>query len=208
MQGFPWCLDAPKTVGLANVVSKNLCKKHNSSFTDVDSAALQAFDVFRQIAHLNNIRERITLRKRSKWTIRNFRIDGPLLERWFLKTLINVTFDGSLRIGPESTSVGMPSCELVRVAFGLRSFGEWAGMYVSAHAGQQIHSRDGVRIRPAGREDYVAVARFEFRGYNFFLNLLPMQFHMDGESKLLYHCKAFRCELKEKLSHMVRFTGW
>ena len=176
--------------------------------TDVDSAALQAFSVFRQLVHLNNARENIFLRKGSKWTIRHFRIGGPLLERWFLKTLINVAVGGNLKIGPEAASASMPSCELVQIAFGRRSFQEWARMYTSAYQGQQIHSRDGIRVIPVAKEDYIAGARFEFHGYNFYLNLLPMRFHKDGDSDLLYRNATFKCVLRQQLSHIVRIRGW
>lgn len=208
VQGFPWCLDEPKTIGLANLVSKILCKKHNSMLTVVDSAALQAFNVFRQLVLLNNTRENISLRKGFKWTVRNFRIDGPLLERWFLKTLINVAIGGNLKIGPEAARVGMPSFELVQIAFGRRSFQEWAGMYTSAYPGQQIHSKDGIRIRPVARQDHIAGARFEFRGYSFYLNLLPMRFHKDGDFELLYRSATFKGVLRQKLSHIVAIRGW
>jgi hypothetical protein len=208
VQGFPWCLDEPKTVGLANLVRKILCKKHNSMLTELDSAALQAFNVFRQLVDLNNRREHISLRTGFNWTVRHFRIGGPLLERWFLKTLINVAVGGSIKIGPGANSVGMPSFELVQIAFGRQSFQEGAGMYTSAYPGQQIHSKDGVRVRPAVREDYIAGARFEFRGYSFYLNLLPMRFHKDGDSDLLYRNATFKCVLREQLSHIVTIRGW
>jgi hypothetical protein len=208
VQGFPWCLGKPRTVGLSSLVSKILCRKHNSMLTEVDSAALEALNIFRKLSDLNNARENIFLRKGFHWTIRHFCIDGPLLERWFLKTLINVSVGRTLKIGPDATSAGMPSSELVQIAFGRRGFQEWAGMYTSGYPNQQIHSQEGFRITPVGREDYLTGARFQFRGYNFYLNLLPMKFHKDGVSDLIYRNATFKCVVRQKLSHVVRIRGW
>src|ERR1700675_999975 len=58
VQGFPWCLNEPKTIGLANFVAKILCKEHISALGELDSAALQAFKVFRESVRLNRVRQR------------------------------------------------------------------------------------------------------------------------------------------------------
>src|SRR5690348_11277537 len=56
VQGFKWCLNEPKSIGLSNLVAKILCKRHNSGLSDLDSSALQAFNVFREAIRLNQVR--------------------------------------------------------------------------------------------------------------------------------------------------------
>ena len=126
VQGFPWCLNEPKSIGLSNLVAKILCKKHNSNLSELDSVALTAFNAFRQSIHLNNVRGR--MKKPSAWNVKIFRIDGPRFERWFLKTLINLSFGKEWPIGTGSHPDGTATDELVEAAFGLRELGHGAGL--------------------------------------------------------------------------------
>ncbi len=84
----------------------------------------------------------------TSWHIEHREVDGPTLERWFLKTLINDTVFGKYRIGPQSAVVGEPSADLVQVAFGLREFGPAAGLYVSTETAKPFTFHDGVSIYP------------------------------------------------------------
>jgi len=207
VQGFPWCLDQPKTIGLANLVTKILCKKHNSELSEVDAVALAAFNAFRESVRINDVRTGLNSRS---WAIRRFVVDGVGLERWFLKTLINLSFGGDWIIGPGTHSKGMPSPELVEIAFGIRQFQNGAGLYVAGHAGEKINSRDGVRITPKTYNQNLVAGGFVFRGYRFFLNLLCHEFRMDGESHLLYHGAKLRFKVPNKkgkllFSHEIAF---
>lgn len=56
VQGFPWCLNEPKCIGLANLVAKILCETHNNALNELDDGAKRAFDVFREAIRLNNVR--------------------------------------------------------------------------------------------------------------------------------------------------------
>ncbi len=73
------------------------------------------------------------------------RINGNLLERWFLKTLINISCDKEYPIGGKSQVPGRPTDELVRVAFGLTRF--------KGKAGLSFVVRTGMRIRATGKLD-------------------------------------------------------
>src|SRR5690242_8484631 len=59
VQGFKWCLDQAKSIGLSNLVAKILCKNHNSGLSDLDAAALAAFNAFREAIRLNQVREKL-----------------------------------------------------------------------------------------------------------------------------------------------------
>src|SRR5690348_538201 len=119
VQGFPWCKDDPVDIGISGLTSKILCELHNNDLSPYDQSGAQAFATFRESMRLDNVRRNMEPRR---WNVKKFRIDGPGLERWCLKTLINLSCNGTLPIGRDSQVVGRPSERLVRVAFGLESF--------------------------------------------------------------------------------------
>jgi hypothetical protein len=205
VQGFNWCLNEPKQIGLANLVGRILCKRHNEGLSDLDAAALNAFKVFREGIRLNQVRGR--LKKPICWNVKRLEINGPLLERWFLKTLINLSIGGAWPIG--SGVKGRPSKELVEIAFGKRQFESGAGLYVAGRPGEKIDSMDRVNFTPMTDEANVLVAgRFNFRGYTFFLCLTPRTFEMLGASHLLYRRATFKCSVQDRLSHVIAMKGW
>jgi hypothetical protein len=206
VQGFPWCLNEPKSIGLSNLVAKILCKKHNSDTSELDSTALRAFDVFRESIRINNVRGK--MKKQPLWNVKRFEIDGPLLERWFLKTLINLSFGNQWTIGPGSHAEGTPSKELVEIVFGVRRFEKGGGLYIAGRAGEQIDSMDRVNFTPMTDRNNLMAGRFNFRGYTFFLSLVPEKFDMDGQSHLLYRQVTISCRVQERLSHVIAISGW
>lgn len=220
VQGLDWCKDAPVTVGLANVKRKILCKHHNEIQSAVDDAAIAAFEAFRESVRLTNARVQMPERR---WTISRLTIDGSLLERWFLKTLINVTVGVGLKIGPNSKVSGEPSSDLVEIAYGRRKFVSNAGLYYSAEAGETITSEDRVTIIPFfdDKKEFVLGGTFYFRGYRFMLILLDVGFtgrvtfiHGDGRNSSRYpqplrHLKQMKATVgpsRKYVSHIIDFN--
>jgi len=215
VQGFPWCLNEPVKIGLANLTAKVLCARHNSQLSDVDMAGIDTVKAFQQANQLIDFRNRY---RRTAWTRKQFKIDGPKLERWFLKTLINMAFRGERRIGSGSTEVGQPSLDLVETAFGLRQFSDWAGLYAVGAVGDQ-NPTDG-RVRATlltTTRDYIAGAVFHFGSMKYLLYLEkgarpgPQNFqkHEDANlhaSQFLYHVRQVKCSVHDRLSHTIDFN--
>ena len=108
--------------------------------------------------------------KPIRWTLQKFQIDGTGLERWCLKTLINVHSEGQYRIGTDSDTVGKPSLRLVRVAFGKEKFAPRAGLYGLGTPGQNFDITDGFRLMPFANKDNVLTGGlFGIHGYQFLL---------------------------------------
>ncbi len=105
VSGMPWCVE-PKKVGLANLTSKVLCVAHNSALSPLDNEAVKFAEALRESFRLLQVR--VSLKPR-RWTKETFRIDGPRMERWFLKTLINAAYHTDSPIEDNS---------LVGIAFG------------------------------------------------------------------------------------------
>lgn len=213
VQGFPWCKNEPKTIGLANVTAKILCRKHNSDLSDLDSAAAKFFDAIRQATRICNVRSKL---KPGIWHVKRFAVDGLKLERWFLKTLINLAWTAKHPIGPQSEMIGVPSADLVEIAFGLKQFERGAGLYTVAHVGQLIHSNDTVQFAPMIKDDlYIAGGLFVFRGFRFLFILvskqisrLPLGIGLPGEnwgaSQLNFHNREMRGTVGKYLSHIIK----
>jgi hypothetical protein len=170
VQGLDWCKNEPKAIGLANATRKILCEAHNSRLSPVDSAAVEAFNVFRESVRLTSVREKM---KERHWLVSRMVIDGSALERWFLKTLINVTVGGDKKIGPKSLMAGEPSADLVEIAYSLRQFVPNGGLYYAAEVGDIITSEDRVTIIPFfdAANEHIFGGRFHFRGFQFILYL-------------------------------------
>ena len=206
VQGFPWCSTEPKKIGLSSLVAKILCEKHNNGLSELDTAALDSFNVFRECIRLNNVRGK--LKRPPMWNVKRLTIDGPRLERWFLKTLINLSFGGAWTIGRGTHPVGTVAQELVEVAFGIRQFQDGAGLYVSARTGENIDSFDRVGMTPLSYGHHLCAGRFNFRGFTFFLNLIPHKFEADGEANLLYRDVTHKWNVQGRLSHVISIKGW
>jgi len=206
VQGFPWCSKELKKIGIGSLVAKILCEKHNNALSELDTAALEAFNVFRESIRLNNVRG--GLKRPPIWNIKRLAIDGPRLERWFLKTLINLSFGGEWTIGRGSHPGGTVSQELVEIAFGRRPFENGAGLYLSGRTGETFESFDRVSMTPLTDEQFLCSGRFNFRGFTFFLNLVPEKFHMDGDAHLLHQESTQQCLVQGRLSHVISIKGW
>jgi hypothetical protein len=216
VQGFRWCVE-PKEIDLSNLTRNILCRKHNSDLSLLDSAAIAARDVFRECTRLTNVRQSIAPRR---WSISHLGINGLALERWFLKTLINLAIGGDARIGPLSIGPGEPSDDLVEISFGLRPCPGKAGLYVSARVGETLHCEDRVTIISFfdTTNEHVMGGTFYFRGWRFILyldsgGLSPdvNMVHRDGRREKLarpiYHPRQmnFTIHNPPRLSHVVDF---
>ena len=120
---------------------------------------------------LTNVRTR---QRPRIWKVRRYVIDGPQLERWFLKTLINISCDGPYPIGRNSHQAGRPTDELVRIAYGQSAFSERAGLYFVVQIGQRVDSDDTLLFSPLVKDTrHIEGGLFLFRGFRFLLFLEP-----------------------------------
>lgn len=167
--GLPWCKDQPKKIGLASLTARILCTRHNSLLSPIDDAGAGAFDVIRKMRELGRVRRKM---KPTIWHVVKYSVDGPGLERWFLKTLINLTFEGGYPIGRESAQPGRPSEHLVHIAFGRRKFEERAGLYSVIHPGMKMFSAERIAFTPLIKlGTHIEGALFGFAGFIYLLFL-------------------------------------
>jgi hypothetical protein len=212
VEGFSWCRGNPKEIGLNSLTAKILCKKHNEALSPVDEVGIAAFGAFREMRRVANEREKMRPRV---WHVIHHSIDGLMLERWFLKTLINLSLNGDYPIGG-MCSKGSPTENLVKIAFGITPFPGRAGLYSVVHIGGNIYSSDTIEFTPLINKENVFIVGglFSFRGFKFLLFLLPegppeqlIGIRVGGEdwgqSQLNYHNRQFKEILGTHLSQIV-----
>jgi hypothetical protein len=169
--GFAWC-KTTKRIGIANLTAKILCRHHNSQLSPVDEGGVQAFAAFRELTRISEMRRRL----RSRFnTVAKHQIDGALLERWLLKTLINLSYGGERPIGRNGRTPGKPTDELVKIAFGLEPFPGRAGLSFVVKPGMQMLSSETFTGAPLVKEDIQRIEGgiFIFRGFPMILYLEP-----------------------------------
>ena len=160
--GFPWCRET-KRVSVGTLTKKILCRNHNSMLSPVDKGGAEAFKAFREAMGLARVRGALGGRFMN---IVKYRFDGPLLERWLLKTLVNIAYDGDKLIG-HSNAKGKPSDELVRIAFGIDPFPGRAGLSFVVPIGAQFTSVESLTAAPLVKEveSRIDGGLFLFRGF-------------------------------------------
>lgn len=167
LSGLPWCRE-PKTIGLNSLVSNVLCRDHNTALSPVDDEAKQFRESLEELDRLIDRRRR-GLRPPKLKTIT---IDGPRLERWFLKTLINIALQGKER--PPGVFDGETvRSELVEIAYGHRQFEAPCGLYCIATVGERPYSPGELHFQTWVRNEDGAIVGLaaKFHGFRFWLQL-------------------------------------
>ncbi len=217
VSGFPWCKGETKKIGIANCTSKILCSNHNSLLSPLDSSAGSAFATLQKCVKLCNARQLI---EPAKFKVRVFTINGLLLERWFLKTLINLCRESGFHLGNKNKVIGVPSEHYVRVSFGKDVFRGKSGLYLVSKVGDQLEFKSEVGFTPIISESDLVIVGGIYYFYDliFFLSLiedpLPENFNwisflelpfIHGDSKPTWHFKKISFKFNGILSHKLIF---
>ena len=216
-KGFPWCREEMKAFGINSLASKILCKHHNNALSPLDTAAGIAFDALRRSAEIGNERQASSS---TEWPVVELVVsEARLLERWFLKTVLNLTTldPGSILWRQTGLSLAEPPELLVRMAFGLETIREPYGLYAAVTVGEQILMHDSFVFSPLMYDGSQMVgAMVEFRGLRFVLHLeslpLPETLELPAAKierwrtgDLLFRLRGANFVVKGRHSHVVRF---
>jgi hypothetical protein len=157
VRGLPFLNGETIRIHKDHFKSNILCRSHNNALSPVDEAGTVAFEL---------------LRKAEGGGL-GYTLNGSLLERWFLKTLINFEVAASFSV--------RPPLDIVEIAFGHRQFGGKSGLF---HVSQAEPLSDGqVEIdervsytRLQSTPDKITGGRFEFHCLRFVLMLSNFPF--------------------------------
>ena len=170
--GFPWCRDEPKTIGLSSAVANILCSTHNSALSDFDNEAAKLSKFLVDTYRLPQINHSIAL-------------NGYLLEKWALKTFLNLGYLQALH--REQPNRLEPPESLVRYIYRNASVSSGIGLY---HVSGSIGPSDleaGLSwnaIRTVQQPDQVAGITMVFYGVRLVVTIDPIRseekIHMMG----------------------------
>jgi hypothetical protein len=162
VRGLPWCSDEFRRIPAAGFVRSMLCKHHNESLSPLDEAGGEAFHSFCRFVDVIVFREtqRARQRRPRQKRLQQYHIEGKMLERWLLKTTINIAYRRPLFSQAQWT----PPSEWVEIVFGRRPFPPKAGLYLALHGWRKVHTGDrfiGIQLLDRRGEELVG-AGFEF----------------------------------------------
>jgi hypothetical protein len=123
LRGFPWCPEG-KVIGLDSAVANILCVTHNNELSPLDFAAKETLRGLQLTSERSN-----AVITPVHFPRRIFEVSGDHLERWLLKTSINLALLGQPR--PKAGifgADGMPTKRFVEIAFGRSSFDAEEGL--------------------------------------------------------------------------------
>lgn len=171
VQGFPWCREAPRTISVASLTRKVLCQRHNAELSDLDRAGADARKAFIQTDRVADLHGALP-------TIGGYHVsllDGRKFERWCLKTLISISFQGDSPIGRNANGRGEVDNDAVKLAFGLTDFPPRAGLYSIGSVGQDFSCEPHIRIAPfTGSGGYIFGGLFILFNFRFAVTLEDM----------------------------------
>lgn len=114
--GLSWCRHVPMTIGLKSAVAKILCGKHNSALSPFDTEAGK-LSRFLQTNILHHPLEEGTIS-----------LNGSLLEKWALKTFLNLGYIRGLH--REQPNRLEPRPDLVRYIYENAPIADGVGLYL------------------------------------------------------------------------------
>ena len=161
--GLNWCGGKKKTIPKARFTAKILCRTHNTMLSELDAAARAFFQGITEVDRLRVVRGRIAGRAGRRWQRVTKVANGALIERWMLKTLVNLMTCGAY--GQDND--WQPPAELVEIIFGRRSIGAGAGLSTPGKVNDEIavgHKYDYSVLRRDGQAVGIV---FVFMGFPF-----------------------------------------
>jgi len=158
-----WCPNEPVTVSVARLTANILCRQHNSLLSPVDDGGIDAYRAFQGAEHSAGTKPFASA------------VDGLLLERWLLKTAINLSYRHGLKLGVGmwNSVPGIPSAYLLDVVFGNRSFSHSMGAYFLFPQEQFLYQKGQGIITPIHKNGEIGGVYFHISGFDIFLPLFP-----------------------------------
>jgi hypothetical protein len=179
--GFEWCKDTPKTIGASSLTSTFLCQKHNAELSPCDAEILKFKTVNDKFNKMMGVINKYGFQKKKIPVI--YHVNGMLFEKWFCKTLINVSL-----LDKQNPIENLP--EILPYIFRDKEFQEPFGLNSAAKINQVIIHNYGTDLglgplynnTDSGKIELIG-GFFTFQGLHFIL-LLPGTAHPIQNNKL------------------------
>ncbi len=167
-----------------NLVSHILCSHHNNGLSEVDTAGgafCNAIRSFYTLAHERRF-------SRLHWEMKTFESDGLLLERWLMKTAVNlaVGYRDNRRIGSALVGVNEPTTDLAEMIYGRRPVIEPYGVWFVSRPDHEILFEDSLTAYHWGiGEQVITGTLFAIYGLRFVVSLADEEPPWDVLSTML-----------------------
>lgn len=164
VQGFSWCKDSPKEIGSASLVNNFLCNIHNNALSPCDN---EIKNFVSSVENFIKTEQRFTKYGFSMKKVPvTFKVNGKLLEKWFVKTLINITLTNE-------KNVKIPFDKILPILFSENNiFEKPYGINFAIRINQAIEIRNEISVQPLFNENELFGGLFKFKGFKIIV-LLP-----------------------------------
>lgn len=215
VSGYPWCKGETRVVGAAALTRKILCEFHNNALSPVDQAASTFFRQLSAAAELHL--ERRAQREPGQWEIYQSMVDGTLLERWFLKTAVNLSLAGrsDLRWRLTDSPLKEVPDPFVSAAFGETNLPNPMGLYAVVSVGVPQKYEDEVSFAPTLKAGtHIVGGTFGFRGLQYLLWLedrpvpnppIPVVRRDWTNPQAIFHLSAMDFSVQGHDSHAITY---
>lgn len=173
--GLPWCKEEPRRISLSRAVSKILCRKHNECLSEFDGEAAKLSKFLSRNIHDVPLTDDHTT------------LSGARLEKWSLKTLLNLGYLGAL---DQQHFVRLrPPPEIVEILFRGRNISDRMGLYFVAGSVSNETYKSGLpwnALQDLSNSEVVGMA-FALNGVRFIVSIVAER----AEQKLtndVYSC--------------------
>jgi hypothetical protein len=191
-----------------SLVSKILCRDHNTALSELDGAAKTAFNTMRAARALGFKRHAFGQSKK-KWKQKRFEIEGSRLERWFMKTAINLTvaYPGETRWEWGDKPANDPPLELIRATFGLIPVVAPLGLYVAVSPGEHLPVGKDFSFQSVHVGNRLTTAVFIFHDLRFalYVGVAKPDLRWNG-TQAVRHMPEFRFSQGKHPSYSLDFT--
>lgn len=157
-------------ININGITSKILCTHHNNSLSEIDRIGTSAFKVINDAVKYNNLRN---ASGGEASFVHIHRIDGETLEKWLLKTLINISLSTSTFIGRGNTCKNCPRKDLLDILYNGDNFKSKAGLYALVRQNMHVSfQKNTFGFTPfIDEETYIEGGLFLIDGLSFVLCL-------------------------------------
>jgi hypothetical protein len=172
---------------VSDVTDRILCRHHNNTSSPLDQCSGSFRDAIDRWRETRDFRLQ-TMRSAGRWWQRKqferrpveYVVDGPLLERWFIKTVINGAVRLGLPIGDSGAATNRPTLELCEIVFGQKNPPGHIGLYAAAAEGDKLTMQEEFSILhwDVGGT-HIGGALMQFRTHRFAVNLVDKQIQQD-----------------------------
>ncbi len=158
IHGLSWQKGKKQRVPVSKLVSKVLCKRHNETFSCLDSQAARFFQTIRAIASFTT-------------PDRFFLFNGKDIERWMLKTLYGLLASKSLQVNTGQRIITPIDMKCLDLLFDERPWDNHRGLFIRTERDHTIVHSNSLHVFPVlnTHSSKVYGMQFTLRGFDFLL---------------------------------------